>query len=184
MASRIGTVLSSSSQLEIDLGELGLLSIDDHVVSFKPEAPGYNMTKSTGKLSVRRLFEMKELKTNMNFYKMGDNVKSEEGLKKSASKLDMFRNVSKRLKTLSKSSSLATMDSTAFYKAGSDPLSTTQSCSQLVDTPRDLLMMQIPKPKPTEFPLVPLIENCAETLCVPVSNKVGFTTPSQRIASN
>jgi len=54
----------------------------------------------------------------------------------------------------------------------------------LVDTPRDLLNATIPRPKPTEFPLVPLIENCVETLCVPISNRVGFTTPSQRIAAN
>lgn len=63
-------------------------------------------------------------------------------------------------------------------------MSTTQSCSELVDTPRELLMAQIPRPKPTEFPLVPLIENCAETMCVPISNKIGFTTPSQRIGCN
>jgi len=63
-------------------------------------------------------------------------------------------------------------------------MSTTQSCSELVDTPRELLKANLAKPKPTEFPLVPLIENCVETLCVPISNKIGFTTPSQRIGSN
>jgi hypothetical protein len=67
ISSRIGQVLSEEDQIEIDLGELGKLSVEDSVVTFKPEFIGYNMNKSSGKLSVRRLFEMKELKTNMNF---------------------------------------------------------------------------------------------------------------------
>jgi len=138
---------------------------------------------------VRRLLEISDKKTNVNFYKMNSKTNLQEGMTKnpSTSKLEMFRNVSQRLKSLSlsKSSSIRSIDSTtAFYKAGSDPMSYTQSCSELVDTPIELLNATIPRPKPTEFPLVPLIENCVETLCVPISNRVGFTTPSQRIAAN
>jgi hypothetical protein len=76
------------------------------------------MSKSTGKLSVRRFMEVSDKKTNMNFYKMSskkDLLKGDEGMTKnpSSSKLEMFRNVSQRLKTLSKSSSIRSIDSTA-----------------------------------------------------------------------
>lgn len=110
----VGQVLADGGPLTVDLGELGQLAVDNGTVSFKPEQGSYNMTKSTGKLSVRRLFEMKDMKTNMNFYKMGSKPK-DEGMSKnpSSSKLEMFRNVSQRLKTLSKSSSIRSIDSTA-----------------------------------------------------------------------
>lgn len=69
-------------------------------------------------------------------------------------------------------------------KAGPDPLMKSQNFSDFVDRPEELWNIQLPKPKYADTPYAPIIENCVETMCVPVSNNINFSSPSQRIGSN
>jgi len=131
--------------------------------------------------------EIKTKNTNMNFYRM--DVNPEEHVSKRnrstlETKLEVFKNVSSRLKSLTKASHIKNPDNNWWLKAGPDPLSKDQNFSEFVDRPWDLWNIQMPKPKLAETPYAPIIEDCVQTLCVPINNRINFTTPSQRVGAN
>jgi len=142
-----------------------------------------NLNQNTYKINVKRILELENMKSNRNFYKMNANNVDETKEKNKNKKLELFKEVSNRFKN-KMSSPTKLFKNNAFYKAGPDPLSKDQVFSNFVDKPNELYNIQLPKPKYSETPLVPIIEDCVETLCVPIDNNLSFTTPSQRIGSN
>jgi hypothetical protein len=146
-----------------------------------------NMNQHLGKMNVKRLMEIKTKNTNMNFYRMDvnpDELKNDKRNRSMHSKYNVFKNVSSRLKSLNKASHIKNPDNNWWLKAGPDPLSKDQNFSEFVDRPGELWAIQMPKPKLAETPYAPIIEDCVQTLCVPINNRISFTTPSQRIGAN
>jgi len=105
------------------------------------------MQHNQGKLTVKRILDMKMMNTNMNFYQM--NVKSEvvEKERKKTDKMQLFKSVSGRLKTFMESSPSKTKQDNAWLKAGPDPLMKSQTFSEFVERPEELWNIELPKPK-------------------------------------
>lgn len=118
----------------------------------------------------------------MNFYKM-DKLQTDSISDTNVKKFDIQRVVSDKLKTLLKARPKI-VENTINHKAGTDPILKKSHQSNLVDDSRQLMNLNIPKPKLADTSFVPIIEDCVETYCVPVSNSRISSTPSQRIGSN
>jgi len=153
LVQRIGEILRGHENVEIDLEDLGKLYSEREHVSFKPMVKSMNMNQHTGKMNVKRLMEIKTKNTNMNFYRMDVNPE-EHTPKKSTmeSKLEVFKNVSSRLKSLTKARHVKNADNNWWLKAGPDPLAKDQNFSEFVDRPQDLWNIQMAKPKLAETP--------------------------------
>jgi len=63
-----------------------------------------NLLQNQGKLTVKRIMDLKMMNTNMNFYQMNVKTEVEEKEKKKTDKLQLMKSISGRLKTFMKSS--------------------------------------------------------------------------------
>jgi len=155
LVQRIGEILRGHENVEIDLEDLGKLYCEREHVFFKPMVKSMNMNQHLGKTNVKRLMEIKNKNTNMNFYKMDISEEDRENKRNRStieSKYKVFKNVSSRLKSLTKATHVKNPDNNWWLKAGPDPLSKDQNFSEFVDRPGDLWNIQIPKPKLAETP--------------------------------
>jgi len=63
----IGIIISENPFVEIDLEELGKLYSERGQISFKSQVKQVNINQNKGKMTVKRIMDMKNLNTNMNF---------------------------------------------------------------------------------------------------------------------